>query len=374
MAKNEPVKQHYIPRSYLKNFGVEGKKGNYFVDAYRLEDDLLLEQISTKSICFEKNLYTIPNAEIDRKYDLEHHYAEHVDSEFPKIYKLLTDESIKVLTPEQKRQILYVCLSLYFRTPRFLNHQNAFTDQILDRMLLYANEKGDVKFTFEEEKHEFNIKDIDKVRYEFKERNRVKFLVQHLEKWKEFVDFKYDCTINVHRINDKNAPLITCDNPVSIRGMKTTRFEGLFNPNSVITLPLDTRYYLEIFPNSIADGQTRIHRMVHDRDYVFTTNAIIQSNAEKLIIGKPGTNERHFEIQSSYEEGDNGEQFVEKAKYKLEQMQKFTELFEKTGLTSDETVTQLKKMLNHKYFKNEDQLILMKRLLIATGHWNRNSK
>lgn len=374
MAKNEPVKQHYIPRSYLKNFGVEGKKGNYFVDAYRLEDDLLLEQISTKSICFEKNLYTIPNAEIDRKYDLEHHYAEHVDSEFPKIYKLLTDESVKVLTPEQKRQILYVCLSLYFRTPRFLNHQNAFTDQILDRMLLYANKNGDVKFTFEEEKHEFNIKDIDKVRYEFKERNRVKFLVQHLEKWKEFVDFKYDCTINVHRINDKNAPLITCDNSVSIRGMKTTRFEGLFNPNSVITLPLDTRYYLEIFPNSIADGQTRIHRMVHDRDYVFTTNAIIQSNAEKLIIGKPGTIERHFEIQSSYEEADNGEQFVEKAKYKLEQMQKFTELFEKTGLTSDETVTQLKKMLNHKYFKNEDQLILMKRLLIATGHWNRNSK
>lgn len=371
MAKNGPIKQHYIPRSYLKNFGVEGKKGNYFVDAYRLEDDLLLEQISTKSICFEKNLYTIPNAEIDRKYDLEHHYAEHVDSEFPKIYKLLTDESVKVLIPEQKRQILYVCLSLYFRTPRFLNHQNAFTDQILDRMLLYANKNGDVKFTFEEEKHEFNIKDLDKVRYEFKERNRIKFLVQHLEKWKEFVDFKYDCTINVHRINDKNAPLITCDNPVSIRGMKTTRFEGLFNPNSVITLPLDTRYYLEIFPNSIADGQTRIHRMIHDKDYVFTINAIIQSNAEKLIIGKPGTIERHFEIQSSYEEGDNGEQFVEKAKYKLEQMQKFAELCEKTGLTSNETVAQLKKMLSRKYLKNEDQLIQIKRLLIATGHWNR---
>jgi len=39
MAKNEPIKQHYIPRSYLKNFGVEGKNGNYFVDAYKLEDD-----------------------------------------------------------------------------------------------------------------------------------------------------------------------------------------------------------------------------------------------------------------------------------------------------------------------------------------------
>jgi hypothetical protein len=369
MAKNEPIKQHYIPRSYLKNFGVEAKKGNYLVDAYRLEDDLLLEKISTKSICFKKNLYTIPNAEVDRKYDLEHHYAEHVDSEFPKIYRLLVDESVKILTPEQKKQVLYVCLSLYFRTPRFLNHQNAFTDQILDRMLLYADENGEVKFTFEEERHEFNIKDIDKVRQEFKERNRIKFLVQHLEKWKEFVDFKYDCTINVHRINDKDAPLITCDNPVSMRGIKSTRFEGLFNPDSVITLPLDTQYYLEIFPNSIADGQTIIHRMVHDRDYVFTTNAIIQSNAEKLIIGKPGTIEKHFEIQSSYEESQNGEQFVEKAKFKLEELQKFHQICEKTGLTSTETIGQLKKMLNHKYFKDEDQLIKMKRLLIATGHW-----
>ena len=370
MAKNEPIKQHYIPRSYLKNFGVEGKKGVYFVDAYRLEDDLLLEQISTKSICFKKNLYTIPNAEIDKKFDLEHHYAEHVDSEFPKIYKLLINESVKVITAEQKKQILYVCLSLYFRTPRFLNHQNAFTDQILDRMVLHADKDGEVKFTFENVRHEFNKKDIDKVREEFKERNRVVFLVQHLEKWKEFVDYKYDCTINVHRINDSNAPLITCDNPVSIRGMKTTRFDGLFDPNAVITLPLDTKHYLEIFPNNIADGQTRIHRMVHDRDYVFTTNQIIQSNAEKLIIGKPGTIERHFQIQSSYEDAENAEQFVEKAKFKFEEMQKFDKLCRTSGFTSKETVGQLKKMLSHEYFKNEDQLIQLKRLFIASGHWN----
>lgn len=370
MAKNEPINQHYIPRSYLKNFGVEGKKGNYFVDAYRLEDDLLLEQISTKSVCFKKNLYTIPNAEIDRKYDLEHHYAEHVDAEFPKIFKLLVNENVNELTPEQKKQVLYVCLSLYFRTPRFLNHQNAFTDQILDRMLLYADKEGDVKFTFENEKHEFNIKDIDNVRNEFKERNRAKFLVQHLEKWKEFVDYKYDCTINVHRINDKNAPLITCDNPVAIRGMKTTRFDGLFDPNAVITLPLDTKFYLEIFPNKFADGQTRIHRMVHDKDYVFTTNAIIQGNAENIIIGKPGTIERHFKIQSSYEDAENPEQFVEKAKFKLEEMQKFETFCRTKGFTSKETLGQLKEMLSHKYFKDEAQLIQLKRLLIASGHWH----
>jgi hypothetical protein len=109
--------------------------------------------------------------------------------------------------------------------------------------------------------------------------------------------------------------------------------------------------------------------MVHDRDYVFTTNAIVQGNAEKLIIGKPGTIERHFEIQSSYEESENGEQFVEKAKFKLEELQKFHQLCEKTGFTSKETIVQLKKMLRHEYFKKEDQLIQLKRMLIASGHW-----
>ena len=155
----------------------------------------------------------------------------------------------------------------------------------------------------------------------------------------------------------------------SIRGMKTTHFDGLFDPNAVITLPLDTKFYLEIFPNSSADGQTRIHRMVHDRDYVFTTNAIIQGNAEKLIIGKPGTIERHFQIQSSYEDAENAEQFVEKAKFKFEEMQKYDTLFRNAGFTSKETVSQLKKMLSNEYFKNEKQLIQLKRLYIASGHW-----
>ena len=89
-----------------------------------------------------------------------------------------------------------------------------------------------------------------------------------------------------------------------------------------------------------------------------------------MIIGSSGNIERHYEIQSSYEEAENAEQFVEKAKFKFEEMQKFDRLCRTVGFTSKETVSQLKKMLNNEYFKNEEQLIQLKRLYIASGHWH----
>ena len=76
-----------------------------------------------------------------------------------------------------------------------------------------------------------------------------------------------------------------------------------------------------------------------------------------------------FEIQSSYEEDDNAERFVEKAKFKLEEMQKFHKLCETSGFPSEKATAQLKTMLAHEHFKNENQLLQLKRLLIVLGKW-----
>ena len=153
---SNPIKQHYIPRSYLKNFAVEGRKRNHFVDVYKMDNDMLLEQISTKDICFEKNIYTIPAESNEIKYALEKHYAENVDSEFPKVYKLLIDQKLLTVTQEQKIQILYVCLSLYFRTPRILNHQKSFNNQIFDTASHTVNKEGIIKMNLYGEKMEFH--------------------------------------------------------------------------------------------------------------------------------------------------------------------------------------------------------------------------
>jgi hypothetical protein len=326
---SNPIKQHYIPRSYLKNFGVQGKKGKYFVDVYRLEHDHLLEQIDTKDICFQKNLYTLPVESDDDKYALEKYYAEHVDAEFPKVYNLLIDENLHYVDARQKLQILYVCLSLYFRTPRVLAMSISMNEEIFNRTAQFPNEQGVVKITVGETKIEFHLHDLEKVKNEYNEKSRQDFLVSHLEHWADFVKYKFDCTINVIKINNGNTPLITSDNPVSIRHINTNRFEGLYDPNAVITLPLDRSHFLEIHPNKYADGQTRINRLTHDQDYVFTTNGITASGATNFLIANKGDIDSHFNLQEHYEDPKNGPVAEAKAKYKLAQATSLIEIEKK---------------------------------------------
>ncbi len=57
-----------------------------------------------------------------------------------------------------------------------------------------------------------------------------------------------------------------------------------------------------------------------------------------------------------YEEGDKGEEFVAKAKFKAESMLKLVELSEKYGAYSKEPVNQLKEMYNSHHFKNDKQI------------------
>ena len=318
---NQPIKQHYIPKSYLKNFAIMDKNSSYLVDAYKLDEEIMLSKVNTKSICVQKNLYTLKSREDEKKYALEIFYANNIDSEYPKVYKLLIDERITKITAEQKSQILYVCLSLYFRTPKYLNLSNKIIDKTFDQAKNYADETGLIKMTYLGENLVFNVSEIEDYKNTFKLRNKSSFQITHLEKWIDFIKFKYECNINVIKISAKNSPLITCDNPISIREFETNRFIGLFNPKNVITLPLDENHFLEIHPNTFADNNTTVNRLTNDADYVFTTNAITQQNAENWLIGKPGSVDKHFALQNKYEK--NQEDFVTKIKFRSEEMQNY---------------------------------------------------
>ena len=352
---SNPIRQHYIPRSYLKNFATKKDKKIYLVDAYNLEGDSLNKNISTKDICLEKHIYTIETNDPAKKFALEKYYADNVDSEYPNIYKILTDKSIKKVDKNQKWQILYVCLSLYFRTPHYLNQHNKITNEILDNAIPYANKEGVVTLDYFGKQITFHKDEIEEIKKDFQKENKTIFHVKHLEQWMNFVHFKYGCVINVIEIEDKSAPLITCDNPVSIRHMKTNKFVGLFDVNSVITLPLDPYHFLEIHPNTYEDGDTVINRLIHDKDFTFTTNGITQSNASNWLIGKSGTIDIHFKIQEHYEKSENGEEFVDKAKFRAEEMQRILTLTESEGF-SENVINEYKKLEKHPYFKDDKNL------------------
>ncbi|WP_304131508.1 DUF4238 domain-containing protein, partial [Mesonia mobilis] len=194
---NNPIKQHYIPRSYLKNFATCNDKNKCFVDIYLKKNKNILNDIDTKTICYEKNLYTLETDDESKKFDLEIYYANNVDNEFPKIYKLLTDKNKLYLSPQEKLKILYVCLSLYFRTPFFLNRVNNFTDKVFDSLKLYSDNNGIIKTKiFNENKQEYSLGELEALRNIAKTNNKLKFHIEHLKASLFFIQFKNQLFLN----------------------------------------------------------------------------------------------------------------------------------------------------------------------------------
>lgn len=68
---NKPRHQHFIPKSYLKNFFIEKDK-NYFVEAkLKTEESPRSNLIYINVICVNRNLQAIPNIADESKYILK---------------------------------------------------------------------------------------------------------------------------------------------------------------------------------------------------------------------------------------------------------------------------------------------------------------
>jgi hypothetical protein len=291
--------QHFIPRSYLKNFSVEIEKKNFVQAKLKSEGQPRPDLISIKDICVEKNLYTIPNTDEESKYSLERFYAEHVDSIYPWIYNILIDPQKKYISENEREKIILITMSLFFRTPKFLNFKERRLDSILKHAINnWIDKHGNVKFSFGEYNLDFNIKDIDEVRSKLKLGNKLKFLHNHLETWHKFTQYKLNAGISVFHIYD-DIDLITGDNPVLMHSVSGRPFD-IFDPTNIIEVPLDNKHFLTIFPNTESSITNMIFRGERNRLFALTTNLDIEENCDDWILGKPDSITKHIKDQIKY--------------------------------------------------------------------------
>lgn len=71
----EPVKQHIVPKAYLKNFSIPGEEG--FVYAFKIKakyPDIKIKKRSVSSICYINDFYTIATKEPLQKRSLTDRY------------------------------------------------------------------------------------------------------------------------------------------------------------------------------------------------------------------------------------------------------------------------------------------------------------
>lgn len=357
---SKPVHQHFIPKSYLNNFAIS-KNDKNFISAKSKENDKPIP-VSTRDICVEKNLYTLPVCE--NKFAIEHFYADNIDGKFPEVYKILIDKTINEIDFETKVDIISVALSLYFRTPKFLNEEN----KMFEELVREANRKskgGDFIIEYAGEEIIINSDEVEQIIKEQKENNRIKFLSQHLDAFEKFIKSKIKDIIYVYHIIDESE-LITSDNPVLIRpyadptdkNFDSEKYynQGInpFDKTNTIHLPLDNKTILTILPNSDSFPDLRIRRLEKLKFDTIMYNHDIERFSERWILGKPGSIENHLKDQIEFDKptpenitGLNA--YIEKTV----QLKELTELIEKNGVKNVDVIAKAKYMATLESVKND---------------------
>lgn len=360
MQENRPEHQHFIPKSYLKNFAYhqwnkKQKKPKRFVDVVDIQTRSK-KYLSVGDVCVKSGLYTLSTKNGD-PYKLEKYYAEHVDALFPEVYDMLVDKKITHLSKSDKAKVLHIFLSLYFRTPKFLNFQHNLTDGVIDQALDLTDPAIEqISIDLGGRNINFKRSESDTVKKRLREEGRVAFLATQFQKWHEFVAFKDRCPMSVFEV-EGDIDLITCDNPVFIHSSKQNRFY-LFDPTNVIQVPLDRRHFLYIYPNFQASDSRSIIRAKRNKFFALVSNRQAELAAERWIIGFPGTVEKHFTDHDRYGDINNEESLQEynTMRKKVPLLQDLANLIEKHGSLNPLVVEHVRRLRKLDCMNGDEEL------------------
>ncbi|MEO8147135.1 MAG: DUF4238 domain-containing protein [Bacteroidia bacterium] len=363
---SEPKNHHYIPQSYLRNFSKESK-GEYYV--YVRFHGEKFYRTNIRNICSENYFYSIPDAAEDKKNIVEKYYADHIDSLFPEITEVITNDNISRIDLITRRKIITAALSLYFRTPKFLNAHNKHLSKVIELLKNYSLGKTEIH-TIEFLGRKIDVKNVDfeKLEEDTFKQNKIVFLKQHFEIFNAFVDFKLNDGIGVKKIVD-DSEFITSDNPLIIRN-QSGELSNLFHPENSILLPINNKYLLMISPKSDTFLSNTFHRIEGRFKSVFVINVDVEEKSEKWIIGSEKSVLNHITDQIKYNEPtEANEKLVTDSDEKVKLLGELDEVLEKNNnKITDEFIVKIKALNNHELFKDDGNIIKTMKNLREQGY------
>ncbi len=323
--------QHFIPQTYLRKFAHTKSDKTYFVDGFNKLDNETIEDLSVKDICVEKHLYTLKHLEGDSKYNIENYFMEKIESKYNDVYRILVIEKKSIIEPAERMNILMATLSMYFRTPKFLNYFSNFSAKLIT----------DIQANYNQASIEFlgiNIslkdKSFDEIKKEIKEANRIDYVQTQINLFHKFLEYKMFDGLAVIELAG-NGEFITCDNPVQIRNATSLNGFNLFDTSNSIYVPLDNKHALFIAPKF--DGSI-INQVFYTRDnffqHIVLNNTLIKS-AERWAFGTKTGISKFLKDEEEYNKpADPNHPIIKTFEDKLELLQTMLQLVEK-GITND---------------------------------------
>jgi len=288
MEKQETKRQHYVPETYLNKFGKERKESVFQVFVLNKERLKNPFTVNTSKICVETNLYTLDGHSEEERQLIENFYNKEIEQKYNAIYQLLTDDNVREVTLAQKELIIATAITLLFRVTKWLTSHNEFIGRVFEKGMQSAEQYGKDYFLFEGDKISFKGKSPKELVNEYAQKSKERNIITPLQVALKLIELKKSDTISVIKLEDESHSFITSDNPIALYNFKM-RFFAPFDPDNIISMPLNSKYKLTIYPNDGIYKPEYISRIFHKGILAYTetmTNNVEQfNNAERFVIG-----------------------------------------------------------------------------------------
>lgn len=303
--------QHYVPQSYLRNFGFLKKKKKttevWQTYAKFLEGEIHATNI--ENLCNERFLYDVENFDLPEKQIIEKFYGNSIDAYFPLITQFCEDGKQQELSPQMRELLVTCCLSLVFRHPNFINKNPDFNN------------------------HDIIVEKDDKqINY-----SKIKRVSVHLENFKKLVDLRLNDGIGVS-FCDKKTEFITNDNPVLITNAEF-ELESHFDPSNMLYLTLTPNICITFTPSDDIELAGTFSKNLMSKDQVYLINLRIDKQSDRTLIGtEKGLND-YFEEKKFYSDESNILELEERLKTHLEIINEVLQIAQVEGPISDRLET-----------------------------------
>lgn len=281
--ESEAKKQHFVPRTYLKNFGSK-KNDDFYVNVLPKNRSIgNLFESNIKNICAENHLYTL-SGNIETRQLLENIYSNVFENEYVNLFNILTNDNIHEITFEKKKSIVSAIITMFYRTKKWLNEINSFNDESLSKVFQVCKQFN-IDYYTDSNGNKISIKgkSIQELKQTKKNETRIPFVLTQLKIALKLIEIKQSDNINVFKIEGKNE-FITSDNPVvaiNVNKLPTIPFDTA----NAYYLPISPKHLLSVFPREDLPINNKIIRMVMSREQAAKMNKLQLINCDKFIIG-----------------------------------------------------------------------------------------
>lgn len=252
---NQPIRQHIVPRVYLKNFSIK-KKNRFGIYVLEKKNHNIFET-NIEKIAVEKDFYTVNS--LNDKYFWETYYAKNIEPLMSNTFKeiinktspLLLQSDSTILTDELKNEL---SLIIVFQLLRGI-HVRKFEKNIFKRE---APKILNMKETFPEDRIKTILQDEDF----FKFISMTTCLdPKRISSYAQIIFMKKWVLFKILKGNMHDAEFITSDDPVLIvdnQSLDATPLRnGLLDDSTTIFYPLSSNLLIGLYSPSYLFGKIK---------------------------------------------------------------------------------------------------------------------